>query len=791
MQLAIIFLPLVLAIFIPFVYKKVAIHTGWFVLIAPFVLTAYYVTKIGEDTSYASWTWVKELQLTIDSSLDGLSLLFSLLIAGIGTLVIFYSIFYLDKQKERLDYFYIYLLMFMTAMLGVVQSDHVISLYLFWEFTSISSFLLIGYWYTNDKARFGALKSLLITVFGGLMMLGGLLLLVNITGTWSIQQMIAEAQIVHASPYVTLAIILVLLGAFTKSAQFPFYIWLPDAMTAPTPVSAYLHSATMVKAGIYIVARFTPIFAYADVWAYAIMFIGVITLLWGSFFATKQTDLKGILAFSTVSQLGMIMSMLGVAAFSYHSGNTDLVKYASFAALFHLINHATFKGALFMTAGIIEHETGTRDIRKLGGLMAIMPMSFTIALIGTLSMAGFPPFNGFLSKELFFTTVLNVQSFSANDAVLLVPIIAWMASVFTFVYCLYFVGGVFFGKKPTFEHKVHEAPIGMLIAPAILIVIALIVTVMPNKIAGLIIKPAVLAIQPFDFENVAAVDKHISLWHGFTLELWMTLAVIILGILLWRFIPTWRRMYDVLPQKWTLNRLYMAILRLLDGGMTATSKIYMKGSIRQYFIYIFISMVLLVLASLYTKKAFVISDLTLSEIRPFAAIVVAVLIISTCTVLIARTRLTAIIALGAVGYSVALLFVLFNAPDLALTQLAIETVSVALFLLAFYHLPKLSRHEARLPFKLGNFIVAAAVGVTVMLIALAAYAQKMKGSISEYYKETVYKEAGGGNIVNVILVDYRGFDTLFEITVLAIAGMAIFGMIHLRNKKGGDNDETK
>lgn len=423
--------------------------------------------------------------------------------------------------------------------------------------------------------------------------------------------------------------------------------------------------------------------------------------------------------------------------------------------------------------------------------MAIMPMSFTIALIGTLSMAGFPPFNGFLSKELFFTTVLNVQSFSANDAVLLVPIIAWMASVFTFVYCLYFVGGVFFGKKPTFEHKVHEAPIGMLIAPAILIVIALIVTVMPNKIAGLIIKPAVLAIQPFDFENVAAVDKHISLWHGFTLELWMTLAVIILGILLWRFIPTWRRMYDVLPQKWTLNRLYMAILRLLDGGMTATSKIYMKGSIRQYFIYIFISMVLLVLASLYMKKAFVISDLTLSEIRPFAAIVVAVLIISTCTVLIARTRLTAIIALGAVGYSVALLFVLFNAPDLALTQLAIETVSVALFLLAFYHLPKLSRHEARLPFKLGNFIVAAAVGVTVMLIALAAYAQKMKGSISEYYKETVYKEAGGGNIVNVILVDYRGFDTLFEITVLAIAGMAIFGMIHLRNKKGGDNDETK
>lgn len=790
MQIVMIFLPVLLALFIPFLYKKITIHTGWFVLIAPVALTIYYVTKLN-DPSYIAWKWVTQLQLVIDSSLDGLSLLFSILIAGIGSVVVLYSIFYLDKQKERLDYFYCYLLLFMTAMLGVVQSDHVMSLYLFWEFTSISSFLLIGYWYTNDQARFGALKSLLITVFGGLMMLGGLLLLVNMTGSWSIRQMVADVAVIQASPYVTLAIILILFGAMTKSAQFPFYIWLPDAMTAPTPVSAYLHSATMVKAGIYIVARFTPIFAAQDAWAYTVMFIGTLTLLWGSFFATKQTDLKGILAFSTVSQLGMIMAMLGVAAFSYHEGNTELVKYASFAAIFHLMNHATFKGALFMTAGIIEHETGTRDIRKLGGLMALMPLTFTVATIGALSMAGFPPLNGFLSKEMFFTTVVNIAQFNVPDIVIIIPVVAWLASIFTFVYCCYFVGGVFFGKTPKSLAKVHEAPKGMIVAPAILIAAALYITIFPNQVASLFINRAVVAIQPNDFTNASDVHQHIALWHGFTLELGMTIAVIIIGLILWRFIPKWRKVYDRLPQKWTLNGLYRQVLRILDQGMTSISKTYMTGSIRHYFIYIFITLFSVMLVSLYNENAWSLKDLTLSNLSTLPILIILVLIASTLTVLIAKTRLTAIIALGAVGYSVALLFVVFHAPDLALTQLAIETVSVALFLLVFYHLPKLNRHEARLPFKLGNFIIAAAVGVTVSLVALAAYAQNLSGSISEYYKETVYKEAGGGNIVNVILVDYRGFDTLFEITVLAIAGMAIFGMIKLRKKKGRDNDEAE
>ena len=407
-----IFLPLLAAVFVPILFKKLkAIHTGWFVLLVPVVLFICYLSflkmTMNGKVAVSEIPWIPSLDISFVSYIDGLSLLFSLLITGIGALVVLYSIFYLDKNREKLNNFYVYLLMFMTAMLGVVQSDHVITLYLFWELTSISSFLLIGYWYTRDNSRFGALKSMMITIAGGLMMLGGFVLLSIMGDTFSIRELVANSAATFAHEYFILALVLVLLGAFTKSAQFPFYIWLPDAMEAPTPVSAYLHSATMVKAGIYLVARFTPVFAASEVWIWLVTGIGLLTLFWGSFFAVKQTDLKAILAFSTVSQLGLIMSLLGASAISYHVEGDEaaLFKFAAFAAIFHLLNHAMFKGSLFMIAGIVDHQTGTRDIRKLGGLMSIMPVSFTVALIGSFSMAGLPPFNGFLSKEMFLTAM--------------------------------------------------------------------------------------------------------------------------------------------------------------------------------------------------------------------------------------------------------------------------------------------------------------------------------------------------------------------------------------------------
>lgn len=357
-----------------------------------------------------SATWIPSLGIDVDFYVDGLGLLFALLITGIGSLVVLYSIFYLSKEKEKLNQFYVFLLLFMGAMLGVVLSDNLIVLYSFWEFTSLSSFLLIGYWNERERSRYGAQKSLLITVLGGLSMLGGIILLSIMGNTFSIRELIAQSgELMDHSLFVP-ALLLVLLGAFTKSAQFPFHIWLPDAMEAPTPVSAYLHSATMVKAGIYLVARLSPVFAESGLWFWLVSIAGLITLFWGSFSAIKQTDLKGILAFSTISQLGLIMSLLGLgaAALHYEALGENIYLAATVAAVFHLINHATFKGSLFMVAGIIDHETGTRDIRKLGGLMQLMPITFTVAVIGAFSMAGLPPFNGFLSKEMFLASMVNV-----------------------------------------------------------------------------------------------------------------------------------------------------------------------------------------------------------------------------------------------------------------------------------------------------------------------------------------------------------------------------------------------
>jgi multicomponent Na+:H+ antiporter subunit A len=398
--------------------------------------------------------WIPAYSINFTTYLDGLSLVFGLLIAGIGSLVILYSIFYLSKHREALHNFYVYLLLFMGAMLGLVMSDNYYVLYVFWEITSVSSFLLIAYWYERDRSRYGAQKAMLITVFGGLAMLAGLIMLSIMADTTSIRETLLQLNQIHSHELFIPAMILILLGAFTKSAQFPFSIWLPDAMEAPTPISAYLHSATMVKAGIYLVARLTPIFGGTIEWFWLVVGIGIFTLLYGSFNAVKQTDLKALLAYSTISQLGLIMSLLGLGSAALYKdlGVDEAALYATaiFAAIFHLVNHSTFKGSLFMVVGIIDHETGTRDLRRLGGLIHLMPISFTLTVIGSFSMAGLPPFNGFLSKEMFFTAVVNashMEIFNLQHIGILLPIVAWIASVFTFIYCMILVFKTFRGKK--------------------------------------------------------------------------------------------------------------------------------------------------------------------------------------------------------------------------------------------------------------------------------------------------------------------------------------------------------
>jgi multicomponent Na+:H+ antiporter subunit A len=801
---AAILAPFGYAVLVPLLRKWFqSVHTGWFVLPLPVLLFAYCLSLLQTvrkgEAILQSLPWVPSLDLHFTVYADGLGLLFALLITGIGSLVVLYSVFYLSKTKEAIHRFYVYLLLFMGAMLGVVLSDNLIVMYGFWELTSLSSFLLIAFWYRREKSRYGAQKSMLITVFGGFAMLSGFVLLYLMTGSFSIREIIGSLGSIAGDSWFLPAMILILLGAFTKSAQFPFHIWLPDAMEAPTPVSAYLHSATMVKAGIYLVARFTPLFGGTDEWFWLVSAFGLATLFWGSFNAVKQTDLKSILAFSTVSQLGLIMCLLGLGSAALASGTdaNELYILAMTAAVFHLINHATFKGALFMVAGIVDHETGTRDIRKLGGLAAIMPISCTFAAIGAFSMAGLPPFNGFLSKEMFFTGILNasrMELFSMETWGVLFPAAAWLASVFTFIYSMVFVFRTFGGKLQLeqLDKKPHEAPLGMLLPPAVLVSLVVVIGLFPDLLSYSLIEPALASILPSLLAPGDHFHVHISFWHGWTPELFMTIGVVALGSFAFWQIRRWQGIYKRFPQRLALNGVYDHGLIGLERLSSRVTNLYMTGSIRQYLVYIFVFFIAGTAYTLVSSGALGWSAAQSAPLSIYEVMLVTAMLLATLSVPFARTRLTMIILVGAVGYLVVLFFVLFRAPDLALTQMIVETVSVALFLLCFYHMPVLKKVAVTHRFRWTNVVISALVGVMMTLIALSANGNRLFDSISEYYVEESYNLAGGKNIVNVILVDFRGFDTLLEIMVLGIASLGIYAMIKLRaGRDGGDSHESQ
>ncbi|OLO38846.1 Na+/H+ antiporter subunit A [Alkalihalophilus pseudofirmus] len=790
--------PFLLAILVPFLYKYIrSIHTGWFVLALPVFLFIYFiqflpVTSNGNVVTHTV-PWVPSLGINFTVYVDGLSLLFLLLITGIGALVVLYSIYYLSKKTESLNNFYVYLLMFMGAMLGVVISDNLIVLYVFWELTSLASSLLISYWFHREKSIYGAQKSMLITVFGGFAMLGGFSLLYVMTNTFSIREIIDQAAVIANDPLIIPAMLLVLLGAFTKSAQFPFHIWLPDAMEAPTPVSAYLHSATMVKAGIYLVARLTPVFGGLAEWFWIISAFGIFTLLWGSVSAVRQKDLKSILAYSTISQLGLIMSLLGLGSASlyYGVGSEEGLYYSAavLAAVFHLINHATFKGGLFMAVGIIDHETGTRDIRKLGGLMAIMPITFTISLIGLAAMAGLPPLNGFLSKEMFFTGLLRASEldiFNMQTWGLLFPVIGWIASVFTFVYCTIMLFRTFTGKfKPeNFDVKhVHEAPIGMLISPIILVSLVIIFGFFPNLLAYTLIEPAMAAILPGLLEEGQRFYVNIYHWHGFNTELWMTIGVIAIGVLIFLTARKWMQLNIYLRERDPLNYFYDQGLVGLIKGSTKVTKIQMTGLLRDYFAYMITFMILVLGYTSIRYDVFTIDTTNVAVISPYMWVITIVFIAATLSVPFINHRITSIIIVGIIGYLLALFFAVFRAPDLVLTQLLVETVMVVLLLLSFYHLPELRKEKFTPRFNGVNLMISIGVGVLVTAIAFSAFALSNTNGltpISEYFIENSYTLAAGKNMVNVILVDFRGLDTLLEVLVLGIAALGVVTLIKLR-----------
>lgn len=771
-----ILLPLIAAFFVPALAKlKNRIHTGIFVFLVPAVIFIYFAQNIGTKFRILDehTNWIPSLGVNFDFHLDGLSLLFALLISGIGALVVLYSIFYLNRS-ERLGHFYVYLLLFMTAMLGVVLSDNVFVLYTFWELTSISSFLLIGFWHDREKSRYGALKSMLITVFGGLSMFGGLILMSVITGTTSIQGMVAKADVILNSSYLPLILGLMLIGAFTKSAQFPFHIWLPDAMEAPTPVSSYLHSATMVKAGIYLVARFFPIFSHYEWFVIIVSLVGILTLCWGSYMAVRQTDLKAILAFSTISQLGMIMAMLGFGT-----------KLAIFAAVFHILNHATFKGSLFMVAGAIDHETGTRDIRKLGGLMAFMPYAAALALFGTFSMAGIPlPFlNGFYSKELFFESTLTLQQSTDGIASMilgLMPYLAVAGSIFTFAYSMYLFFGVFFGKYKASElpKKPHEAPIGMLLSPFVLVLGIILIGVFPNSAVQGLIAHAAAAVSGADS------FPEVHFWHGFKAPLIMSLIVVAAGTIIILCRPYWKGIYSVFPGKLSFNRVYDWIVKSVSVYSTKLTNWYMTGSVKNYMLLILAAMLIGTFGTLFATGGIHLSMKDMAPITLIELSIVIIMVIGSLATVFANNNLAAILILGVVGFGTAMLFIIYRAPDLALTQLVIETITVALFLLTFYHLPKLRKRDDSNRVKLVNLGISIGFGTLLSIIGIMSLNGASFDKISDYFVETAHTIGGGNNIVNVILVDMRGFDTLFEIAVLGIAALAIFGLIQFNKDKG-------
>lgn len=795
-----IIIPFLTAAIIPLLDKKISkVHIGWFVLIIPMALFLFlsgFIPSIanGETFSYTI-QWIPSYDINFTTYLDGLGLIFSLLITGIGALVTIYSIFYLDSDED-LKHFYLYLLLFMGSMLGVVFSDNMMILYVFWELTSISSFLLIAFWFHRKRSREGAQKSLLITITGGFSMLVGFIMLYFISGTMSFRELISTVTIYNDHDLFIPAMILILLGAFTKSAQFPFHIWLPTAMEAPTPVSAYLHSATMVKAGIYLVARFTPIFGGELTWFWLVTGVGLVTMFWASFNAVRQTDLKALLAYSTISQLGMIMSMFGMSSAALGNGfsaNSVIFTQAAFAGLFHLINHSTFKGALFMIVGIVDHELGTRDIRRLGGLAKFMPITFTIAAIGSLSMAGLPPFNGFLSKEMFFTAALNISQldFSVQTLTMLIPIIAWIASIFTFVYCLLFIVKTFFGKyqEEKLEHPAHHAPFGMLLSPAILGVLVVGIFFFPNIIGDYLLRPAMFSVFP----TIASEEElgiHITQWHGFNEELYMTLGVIVLGTLLYLSLRYWKAVYKLFPEKWSFNTLYNHLLEQTENVSKKITNFYMTGHLRDYMAYIYFFFIIAVGGSILFTKTFIFSIEGNASISNFEWIIAIAMVIAAISILFAKSRLTAILLNTVLGYGVAIFFVQFRAPDLALTQTIIETISTVLFLAAYYFLPEWKKENSSKKTKSVNAVLSISVGVIFTVVALAVQNGKLFDSISSYF-ENSYELAGGKNIVNVILGDFRAFDTMLEVVVLLIAGIGVYTYIKFKARKEDAGFEDK
>jgi multicomponent Na+:H+ antiporter subunit A len=718
----------------------------------------YFVFRIygvqDGQTIAASLPWLPELGMNFSLYLDGLGLLFALLITGIGAFVVWYAGIYLhdDPMRHR---FLTALLLFMASMLGVVLSDNVITLFVFWELTSFTSYLLIGHNHLDEKARKAALQALLVTGMGGLFLLAGLLVLAHAGGTYNLSELTAQPDLAH-HPLFPAALVLIFIGAFTKSAQVPFHFWLPNAMQAPTPASAYLHSSTMVKAGVFLLARIYPIGVEAAMWTPVVTTVGAITLVTGAVMAYRQTYLKSLLAYTTVAALGGITLLLGL-------GHPAAAK----AAMVFLLAHALYKASLFLIAGIIDHETGEKNVAKLGGLRAAMPKTAAAGLLVALSMMGLPPFFGFLGKEVMY----------AATSSLLLTLAMMIGGVF-FLVVAYRTGiKPFWGVLRPTPKSPHEAPTAMWAGPVTLGVLGLAFGLLAPLTGNWLIAPAASAVLG------ETTSFHLVLWHGINRELVLSIITLGLGVGALVFADPLGRIFSrgASLTRFGPERGYDGSLRLLNRVASLQTRIVQNGYLRIY-IEVILAFVLLTAGWTFLSTLTWAGFNDLSPVRFNDAIILLIIVLSIIGAAASRSRMAAIASLGVTGYAVAILYVLYSAPDLAMTQMVIETLTVILIVLAFYHLPPFRGRSSNRS-KIRDITVSGAVGFLFAALTFSANRANLYPTISRYFSEESWTSAYGKNIVNVILVDFRALDTLGEIAVLVLAGIGAMALLKLKMGK--------
>ncbi|MGI6856641.1 monovalent cation/H+ antiporter subunit A [Mesorhizobium sp. 1B3] len=784
--LLLIFLPFLGSAFAAMLSANARNTEAWlsgFVSALAFAAAAFLYPTISSGTVVRrEIAWLPELGLNFTLRMDGFAWLFSMLVTGIGFLVVLYARYYMSP-KDPVPRFFSFLLAFMGSMLGVVISGNLILLSIFWELTSIFSFLLVGYWYQNASARDGARMALTITGIGGFCLLVGLILVGHIAGSYDLDVVLAAGDRIRSHELYTPALLLIFLGALTKSAQFPFHFWLPNAMAAPTPASAYLHSATMVKAGVFLLARFWPVMAGTDQWFFILGVAGMVTLVLGAYFAIFQQDLKGLLAYSTISHLGLITMLLSLGS------PLGLV-----AAIFHMINHATFKASLFMAAGIIDHEAGTRDMRRLSGLFSSMPITATLAMVASAAMAGVPLLNGFLSKEMFFAEAVETHRASLLDTI--TPYVATIAGAFAVTYSVRFIHTVFFGPKPVdLPHEPHEPPHWMRFPIEALVLACLVVGIIPGLSIGPFLHTAVVSVL-----GDRTPQYSLAVWHGFTLPLIMSIIAMVGGLLLYALLRRYLAYCEPDPpgvRGLKGQRIFERLLVTVSWRWARWVETHLGTRRLQPQLRLLVAAALLAGAWPILTSGLALKLPAVAGFDPVFAIiwVVGIACAVGAAVQAKYHRLAALILMGGAGLVTCITFIWLSAPDLAVTQLLVEVVTTILILLGLRWLPKrLERVDTVISIagrlrRYRDALLSIVSGVGVAVIAYVMMTSPVPQTIGDFFLERSYPEGGGANVVNVILVDFRGFDTMGEITVLAIVALTVFALLR-RFRPAADSIEV-